>query len=108
VTITDPNPLASDIAYSLASLSGARTRIAAALALPCDEHDATVGKHCWGSPLSSVRGVCRARFEAGLRSPARQPKFGERLAATPSPSTRLEFRHPNRHPMTPIRTAVAR
>lgn len=116
MTMTDQHdPLAFDRRYSIASLAAARVRIASALALPCAVHDAEPGAHCWGSPRTLVRGLCLDRFQNGMRhtvrastvpvTPGSDPRTGTSTSET---RTRLEFRHPNRHPITPIRAAVAR
>jgi len=110
--MTTPNqidPLVFDRRYSIASIDATRERIAAALAISCTEHAADAGAYCWGSERI-VRGLCRTRYENGTSQPSRNPTSAVDVPLTVASDarTRLEFRHPNRHPITPIRGAVAR
>lgn len=52
---------------TIATLMESRRRVASALALSCDDHDARPGTHCWGSPGSATRGLCTDRYLRGLR-----------------------------------------
>lgn len=104
--MTAPQPDAYDLLRTLAVIETSRSRVAAALARRCSEHEAAPGAYCWSSRLSGVRGVCASRYSHALHAPSAQAA-PPRTAAQSAP-TRLDFRHPNRRPMTPIRTGAAR
>jgi len=110
MTVTNrPEALAADHLRIVAVLQSAQARIAGALAHPCVEHAAEAQEFCWGSAKSNVRGLCSPRYELGSHSPqTAPPKLAESLAGSPEVWTRPDRRHPNRHPVTPVRAGVAR
>ena len=69
-TPTTPDGFAVRDHLAIAGLIESRRRIASALDLGCEEHDADPGTWCWGSRLSAPRGLCTARYLRGLRAPA--------------------------------------
>ncbi|HEY4237418.1 MAG TPA: hypothetical protein VGM45_08795 [Gaiellaceae bacterium] len=106
-----------------ASLARSRSRLTAALAAPCVEHDAEPGEFCWDDPASTVRGLCLPRYEAGVRGALvggsaavlRDPSPSGAQAASATAAAhaeaarlRLERRHPNRHPVRPPRAEAVR
>jgi hypothetical protein len=109
----DARSEAALIAYSLHQ---SHARIAGALAVYCDNHDAAPGAYCWATP-NRVRGICLDRYQCGVAAPvrstrqaaddlaelARAARFAHRDARL-----RLNARHPNRHPVTTPRVEVAR
>ena len=94
---------------TLANIESSRTRLVSALGLPCTEHEADPGGYCWGSPGSGVQALCVTRYERGIRQPSAETLFNSVTAmVTDEAKPKLDFRHPNRHHMTPIRTAAGR
>lgn len=111
---TTTDQLSEAAAAALWSVRLSRARIDAALAIRCAEHAAEPGSYCWGSRSSGVRGLCHARYVEGVGGLARSAAAAspgaprEVSRATLDAQTRLSHRHPNRHPITPAKTAVAR
>ena len=107
MTTSEPSdPLAADHLYSLASIEASRSRIASALTHRCSRHDAEPGAFCWSSRFTVARGICLPRFERGIRGAHSIELGAPRAAAIGRP--RLEHRHPNRHPIAPVRAEVGR
>lgn len=96
------------LASTAATLAESRRRIAAALATRCDDHDAEPGAHCWGSRLSGVTGICTPRYLEGLRGPASARPTAVAARIPDAARIALERRHPNRHPVRPVKAEAAR